>query len=344
MITKFARLEFELMTKPSNSDLFTGLSMLKIPPQLIAAISRNADRTASPAVNTLIDEILERHGEAAKAILFYGSCLRSGDDLDGLVDLYLLVDDYRSTYKSHLQASLNVLLPPNVYYLEKKFEGHMVRTKYAVLSLADFQKGTSMRWFHSYLWGRFCQPTALLFARNDQVAQQVFKCFAQAVLTFVRRVLPRVSSEFTTRQLWGRGLTLSYGAELRSENPEKGARLFDAADAYYEEITGWALEALSDPIQVHKSHALPHYSVHITAGKRKASQVAWKLRAWQGKLLSILRLLKATATFEGGVDYILWKIERHSGVTVHVEPRLKQRPLLAMWVLAWRLYRQGGFR
>jgi hypothetical protein len=55
-------------------------------------------------------------------------------------------------------------------------------------------------------------------------------------------------------------------------------------------------------------------------------------------------LLKATLTFEGGVDYILWKIERHSGVTVEIEPGLKRRPLLAMWVLSWRLYRKGGFR
>ena len=117
---------------------------MKISNQLINAIGRNSDWKASPELNALIDEILGRHGEAAQAILFYGSCLRSGDDLDGLVDLYLLVDDYRSAYKSRLQASLNVLLPPNVYYLEKKIDGHVVRTKYAVLSLADFQKGTCM--------------------------------------------------------------------------------------------------------------------------------------------------------------------------------------------------------
>ena len=317
---------------------------MKISNQLINAIARNSDRTASPALNALIDEILGRHGEAAQAILFYGSCLRSGDDLDGLVDLYLLVDDYRSAYKGRLQASLNVLLPPNVYYLEKKFEGHMVRTKYAVLSLADFQKGTSMRWFHSYLWGRFCQPTALLFAHSDEVAQLIFTCFAQAVLTFVRRILPRIPPEFTARQLWSRGLMLSYGAELRSENPQKQVSLFDDSAQYYEKITGLAVEALSCPLQVHKNNDLSRYVVHISTGKRWASQLAWKLRSWQGKLLSIMRLLKATATFEGGVDYILWKIERHSGVTVPVEPRLKRHPLLAMWVLSWRLYRKGGFR
>ena len=182
---------------------------MEISTQLTRTISHFAERTASPAIRVLIEEILQRHGDAAQGILFYGSCLRSGDDLDGLVDLYLLVDEYRNALKSRSQAMLNSLLPPNVYYLERKFEDQVVRTKYAVLSLADFRKGTSMGWFHSYLWGRFCQPTALLYARHEAVTQQVMTCFAQAVMTFVRRVLPQLDHDFTARQLWGRGLTLS---------------------------------------------------------------------------------------------------------------------------------------
>jgi hypothetical protein len=317
---------------------------MEIPSQLINTISRISDRTASPAVRALIDEIRQRHGEAVQGFLFYGSCLRSGDDFDGLVDLYLLVDDYRAAFTSRLQAFLNALLPPNVYYLELKFEGHVVRTKYAVLSLADFQKGTSMRWFHSYLWGRFCQPTGLLYARDDAVAELVLQCFGQSIFTFVRRVLPQATDEFTARQLWSRGLTLSYSAELRSEKPEKRARLYDAAPQYYEEITRLAVDAVADAIEIDASSGKLQYRQQVSAGKRFASRCTWKLRSWQGKLLSVMRLLKATLTFEGGVDYILWKIERHSGVTVEVEPRLKRRPLLAMWVLSWRLYRKGGFR
>lgn len=317
---------------------------MEISSQLISTIRHHSDRTASPALRALIDEIRQRHGGAAQGILFYGSCLRSGDDFDGLVDLYLLVDDYRSAFKSRLQAFLNALLPPNVYYLEREFEGQIVRTKYAVLSLADFQKGTSMRWFHSYLWGRFCQPTALLYARDDAVAEIVLRCFARSVLTFIRRVLPQASEEFTAQQLWSLGLTLSYRAELRSEKPEKRARLFDAAPQYYEKITRLAVNAVDDAIEMDAGSGVLHYRQQISAIKRLTGRFAWRLRSWQGKLLSILRLLKATLTFEGGVDYILWKIERHSGVTVEVEPRLKRRPLLAMWVLSWRLYRKGGFR
>ena len=85
---------------------------MEIPSELISAIERHAFRKASPAVQVLIDEILARHGQAAQGILFYGSCLRTGDDFDGLVDLYLLVDSYRNAYSGRVPALLNALLPP----------------------------------------------------------------------------------------------------------------------------------------------------------------------------------------------------------------------------------------
>jgi len=312
--------------------------------ELISAIERNAFSKASPAVQVLIDEILARHGQAAQGILFYGSCLRSGDDLDGLVDLYLLVDSYRNAYSGRVPALLNALLPPNVFYLERPFEGQTVRTKYAVLSLSDFQKGTSRRWFHSYLWGRFAQPTAILYHRNEAVAGLMVDGLAQSVLTFTRRALPRVPAEFGARQLWGRGLALSYGAELRTERPEKGAHLFDTAPAYYAEVTRLAMDTGLYPVAAIAGTDPPRYRARISSGERFASRLAWGLRSWQGKLLSVLRLVKGLATFDNGIDYILWKIKRHSGVTVAVEPRLRRHPLLGLWVVAWRIYRRGGFR
>ncbi|MEJ2164633.1 MAG: hypothetical protein P8X90_03820 [Desulfobacterales bacterium] len=317
---------------------------MEIPDQLINTVSRRTERTASPAVRALIDEILVRHGEAVQGILFYGSCLRSGDDLDGLVDLYLLVEDYRKALKSRIQAFLNALLPPNVYYLEREFKGNIVRTKYAVLSLADFQKGTSLGWFHSYLWGRFCQPTVLVYARNDDVRQLVQKGFAQSVMAFIARVLPMVPHEFTAQQLWHRGLALSYGAELRSEKADKLERLFDAAPDYYEEVTRLALNAMDYPVEAVGDEVKVRYRLSISRARRLGGRLAWRLRSVEGKLLSILRLMKAALTFEGGVDYVLWKIERHTGIALDVEPRFKRLPMLAMGVLAWRLYRRGGFR
>ena len=307
-------------------------------------ISRQISKPASPAIHALADTLLDTYGEAVQAILFYGSCLRTGDDRGGLVDLYVLVDRYRAAYSKTSLAFLNKLLPPNVFYLEVPHEQRIVRAKYAVLTLDDFTCGTSKRWFHSYIWGRFAQPVGLLYERNRQVANQVRSALAQAVLAFIQRTLPRVPSPFSARELWTIGLRLSYRAELRAERPDKLIRLFGAAPDYYEQITRQALSALSLRVDIQKRDPTYRYSVHIPARARRVSRIDWIVRTWQGKMLSVLRLLKGILTFRGGVDYILWKIERHSGIRVKASPRLKQYPILAACVILWRLYRRGAYR
>jgi hypothetical protein len=58
----------------------------------------------------------------------------------------------------------------------------------------------------------------------------------------------------------------------------------------------------------------------------------------------VFRLIKAAFTFAGGPSYILWKIERHSGVKHELTPWQRRHPILASTVLFWRLYRKGAFR
>ena len=116
---------------------------------------------AHPALVQLVESLKDRHGSCVASVLFYGSCLRSGDPYEGLVDLYLIVDRYRCANSGWIKTTWNWLLPPNVFYAEFAHEGRMIRCKYAILSLADLEKGTSPHWFHSYLWGRFSQPTTV---------------------------------------------------------------------------------------------------------------------------------------------------------------------------------------
>jgi len=311
--------------------------------KLIDQICRQISKPASPAIHTLADRLLADYGDAIEAILFYGSCLRTGEDQGGLVDLYVLVDHYRAIEPRRLLAALNKLLPPNVFYIEVPFEDRVVRAKYAVLSLNDFAAGAS-RWFHSYVWGRFAQPVGLIYARNDQIVACIQSTLVQAVLCFIARVLPRVPASFTARDFWRQGLTLSYRAELRAERPEKLVGLFEAEPRYYEHLTRAALDRLSYPIDIKKENGTYRYKASMPDRVRRMSQLDWMVRSWQGKLLSVLRLLKGLLTFRGGVDYILWKIERHSGVKVEVPLRLKRYPLLAACVILWKLYRRGAYR
>ncbi|MEJ5358838.1 MAG: hypothetical protein WHT06_09200 [Desulfobacterales bacterium] len=311
--------------------------------RLLDLLRANSRRSFPEAVGALAERVLELHPGAVEAVLFYGSCLRTGDDRGGMVDLYALVSRYRDAYRRRTWAVINRVLPPNVYYLEAPIADRRVRAKYAVLSMADFARGVTPAWFHSYLWGRFAQPAALVYARTPEAEAQVCGLLARALLTFLERVIPCLPERFTLRELWLKGLSLSYRAELRAERPEKIAGLFEVWRGHFAAVTDAALPMLPFPVRPRGGEP-GQYESRIPAGRRLFCRFGWRLRALQGKLLSILRLAKGAFTFAGGLEYILWKIERHTGVTVEVPPRLRRHPILALCVLSWRLYRRGAFR
>jgi len=81
-----------------------------------------------------------QYPEAARGILFYGSCLRQLR-LDGLMlDFYLIVSDYEQAYGKGWLARANRLVPPNVFPFA--YEG--LAAKYAVLSSDDFARECGM--------------------------------------------------------------------------------------------------------------------------------------------------------------------------------------------------------
>jgi hypothetical protein len=316
---------------------------MNAPDQILDLVRAQSGQELPPGMDVLADTLRQLHGESVRAVLFYGSCLRSGNLYDGLADLYLLVDDYRSAFNGRTLALLNWILPPNVFYLEMPFQGQILRAKYAVLSLADFRKGTG-RWFHSYLWGRFSQKSGLIYVYDDLVAHQVQEALAVAVVTFIARTLPQMEASFSARDLWARGLSLSYRSELRTEQAEESVRLFDADPDYYQALTSSALKVSPFIVDINTDLASHSYQVQIPSQIRRLNWVAWRARALQGKMLSATRLLKGLLTFKGGMDYILWKIERHSGVCVEVGPNLRRVPPIAILVILWRLYRRDAFR
>lgn len=317
---------------------------MTVPEAILHLVRRQSAQPLAAAIHILTDSLRAKYGDAVAAVLFYGSCLRSGDARDGMVDLYVIVDRYRSAYHSWFWALLNKMLPPNVFYLETAVKDGTVRAKYAVLSMADLQRGTSSGWFHSYLWGRFAQPAALAYVRGPDAAEAVHAALGQAVLTFLGRVIPRLPSQFAIEEVWSKGLTLSYRTELRAERPEKMAALFQSAPDYYTQLTDAALPALPYSVTVIGESGRRCYRSQIATSTRWKCRIGWAVRTVQGKILTVLRLLKGAFTFTGGLDYILWKIQRHSGVSVEVPPRLRRHPILAICVLSWRLYRKNAFR
>lgn len=311
--------------------------------QLTSFIEQYSARPVTPGIRALADALLERYGNGAAAILAYGSCFRNRTD-EGLVDLCVLVDSYQSLPGAVWQQWLYRVLPPTVFYLEIPYNGRLLRAKYIVISCEDFERGVSPRCFYSYLWGRFAQPAGVLYARDERNAQRVYKALARAVVTFVGRVVPILPSMFDTRDLWRQGLRLSYGTELRPERTDAVARLVDHSYDYYEQVTRIGMDYVPFDVHTLEEDHTTRYRAAIPWSTRFIASLAWRLRKAHGKMLNVLRLLKGLCTFKGGRDYVLWKIERHSGMRVEVPRYYERYPWFATALILGRLYRRGAFR
>jgi hypothetical protein len=302
--------------------------------RLEAQIARELALPAHPAALALADAIRDRHGGVA-AILFYGSCLRQPASAaappEGILDFYAVVDRYRDAYPGRLLALANRVLPPNVFHVTCSWRGEPVRAKYAVISMAQFRRGLSRASFQTSLFARFAQPCRLAFARDATARAAIGKALADAVITMVAAVAPLLERNFDAEQLWLRGFRETYRAELRTEGAARARDLYASARERYDAITPFALSAAG-------------IAGGPSARDRRVAQLRWAGRRVLGKLFSVLRLAKSAFTFDGGVDYILWKIERHSGVRLPVSPWQRRHPLLASPVFLWRLYRLGAIR
>lgn len=313
-------------------------------PTVLEIVSQPSARPIPASIQAAGNFLATKYGQAVQGILLYGSCLRAGTDQDGLVDCYVIVDQYASVYQSAWLARLNRWLPPNVFYGEVNLEGRIVRMKYAMLSLEDFERSVTPKWFHSYFWGRFAQPTAVMACPSQAMSQRIVLGLGRAVLTFLGNVVPQMPQQFSAKDAWSIGLALSYGAELRAESQGRIATLWASNQAYYEQVAHATFLAHFPKIKVIQRDDITMYEIEYSRVDYTKNRIAWAVRKVQGKVLSILRLMKAAFTFQGGADYLIWKIERHSGVKIELTPAQRRHPIWAGLTTFWRLYRQGAFR
>jgi len=318
------------------------------------------DPALDPTLAALLAQLQSRFHGAICCTLVYGSCLRSGNIYDGLLDLYLICDNYRAAYGRALPAAANWLLPPNVYYAEQSpvaasaggvppgasapGHGAILRSKVTVISLRDFQRGCSTAWFESYIWGRFAQPTRIIQARDPQVRTVVETALIGAARTLLRKAVPALPPEGALADLWEAALTLSYATELRTERSGRARELVQSALAFYTTLTGHLAGQLGFGLQLFQRDGEWHYRSVMVDRRRGSAAMGWALRRAVGKVLSVARLVKALFTFAGGLDYIAWKLERHSGEPIHIPDKVRRAPLVHLWGFFWGLYRRGIFK
>ena len=277
-----------------------------------------------PRVADMAAAIAARYGDAAQAILFYGSCLRQRE-LGGLMlDFYLIVSSYEEAYGRGWLAFANRMIPPNVF----PFEHQGLVAKYAVLSEVDLARECGTEAGSVSVWARFAQPSRLVWAKDEPAQSRTIASVALAAPTLFALTRPTMKEgRDDPLAVFRAGFALTYGAELRAERKEKPGSIVEADAEHYERI-GRAV--LAGP-------ALPEQRPAVAAR-------AWRQRRRKGKALTLIRLAKASTTFAGGVDYLAWKINRHAGTDIKVKPWQRRWPLIGALVLLPRLLRRGAIR
>jgi hypothetical protein len=286
--------------------------------ELRSLVAAELAEPVEPRVSAFAAAVAALYPGAARAVLFYGSCLRQRE-LDGLMlDFYLIVSDYRAAYGKSWLARANALVPPNVFYAEH--DGLVA--KYAVLSEADFYRLSGPETRHVSVWARFAQPARLVWAKDGPAREAAVAAVARAAPTLLAAA-GRIAGEAPLER-WRRAFALTYSAELRAERTARAGSVVDQDAARYERFSPAAIAA---------ADAL---SGRVPTG--------WGWRRVQGKMLSVIRLAKASATFAGGPDYIAWKINRHAGTDIRLTDWQRRHPLLTAVSLLPKLLRSGAIR
>ncbi len=286
-------------------------------------VSAELAQPVDPRVSAMAAALAAQYPQAARAVLFYGSCLRQRE-LDGLMlDFYLIVSDYRDAYDSSWLVFANKAVPPNVF----PFEHDGLMAKYAVLSEEDFARECGIEAGSVSVWARFAQPARLAWAKDGEARAGATASVAQCAPTLFALTLPMMEAgKDDPLDVFRTGFGLTYGAELRAERSGRSGSIVDADAAYYARV----------------GRAVLAGGVGDAGGK--ASAKAWRRRQAGGKALTLLRLAKATTTFAGGIDYIAWKINRHAGTAIEVKPWQRRWPILGALTLLPRLWRGGAVR
>jgi hypothetical protein len=306
---------------------------------LSSLIAAELAQPVDPRVREAAAAIAAQH-PGARAVIFYGSVLRTGQ-IDGqMLDFYLIVRDYREAYARRWLALANRLVPPNVF----PFERNGVAAKYAVLSEADLMRLAGPEAGTVSVWARFAQPVRLAWAADESAQALVVQAVARSCETLLSLAPP--CEEVLDR--WRRGFELTYSAELRAERGDRPGSIVDWDPTRYQRIGDAVFSCHS------RESGNPPSVAFGCGGERRISAFAgmteqglgrkWRRLRRTGKLMTLVRLAKASLTFAGGVDYLAWKINRHAGAGIVVQPWQRRWPLLGALILLPRLLRKGAVR
>jgi len=319
--------------------------------ELRAAVAARADASGSaPEALAAARAIKALGGDAVAAVLFFGSRqTHARPDPHSAWDFFVVTRAYAPFYRAlrrqgvsrrppRLLAALNTVLPPNLVSLEPGGrEGAAVRAKCAVVSLPDLRREASPRRRDHFILGRLFQPVTVLYV--DQTERKaILAALVEACRVTEAWARPWLAERFTVDEYCRTLLRVSYAAEIR---PEPVARRLETLWAAQRErmrpVYSILLRDLAREGELVETEPGTYGLVHAPERRERRRLVAYF--AWS-RVRATTRWAKHMVTFEGWLDYIVRKAERHTGGPIELTPRERRLPLVFLWPRVFRYLRQ----
>jgi hypothetical protein len=203
------------------------------------------------------------------------------------------------------------------------------------MTLATFAAAARGETRDTTIWARFVQPSALAWSANADATRAVLAALADAAVTAARLAAalgPAIGSE---DDFWRALFRATYRAEFRVEPAGREDAILSVNRAHFDGLLPLALVEAGIPFTQDGRTIAPK----LDEGRRKAILRWWNARRRLGKAINLARLARATTTFEGGMRYAAWKVERHTGLPVKVTPLREKFPLIAVPSVLWLLWK-----
>jgi hypothetical protein len=293
------------------------------------------------ALETAVGRVVRAARGTVDGVIFFGS-RRTGAaraNVWSAYDVFVTIPRYKPFYEALHEAGLSAKgasflamlscwLPPTQYSI--RLADLSVHLKAAVIQTDTFHRETSPRRLDHFCIGRLFQPSRILYARDESLRAALVDdlVFAHAATWDWSR--PWLPPAFDADGYGANALDVSMSWEVRPEPPGRARALWQAQKTEQKPVFDILLNELGSHGELDPTAGTP--------GEWRATRPPGPCERWRVKVYFRRSMLRATArwmkhvlTFEGWLEYILRKAQRHGGGPVELTERERRWPLVFLW-------------
>jgi len=287
-------------------------------------------------------------GASLVGVVFFGSRKSdAGFDRHSAWDFFVVTRGYGEFYRRlraagrlrrnpGLVAGLNAVLPPNQLRLQLETPRGTVTAKCAVIDVEALERSTGPGRRDHFCAGRLFQPVEVVHSAGAAAAERLLACVLSAHRETWRWSRPWLPDRFDTDAFYRRALEVSMAGEIRPESSRRAVALWEAQADHRRAVYPLLLAELAERGELVADGGAWRPARPAGAGER----LRWRLYFAVSKARATLRWFKYVVTFDDWLDYILAKVERHTGRRIELSAAQRRYPLIPLWPALFRHLRE----